>query len=85
MPKTNPLITALESVVAPPQRSLSDFACGYIAALATLVHSEGTSTSALEMFEDIGRPTPEDAEASGLSQFECDALKACALSERGEG
>lgn len=64
---------------------LSEFECGYIAALATLYHSEGTTTAVMEMFDEIGRPTLDHVAAAGLSEFEADAIAACRAAMRGEG
>lgn len=69
----------------PGKSGLSEFECGYIAALATLYHSEGTSTAAMELFSEIGKPTADMARAAGLSEFEADALAACWKNESGEG
>lgn len=55
-------------------KRLSRFECGFIAAIASLVHGHGAGTEALELYSEIGSPTPAQVKRAGLGEYEIEAI-----------
>jgi hypothetical protein len=77
----NPCLDEVRNIVKEFKDSktdrLSDFTCGYICALSSYVHSEGVDTMAIELWEEIGRPTAAQAKKAELSEYDIEALEKC--------
>lgn len=50
------------------------FLSGYLVALASLIHMDGTNTHSYEMWCEIGKPDAKTVRALGLSEYDREAL-----------
>jgi hypothetical protein len=59
------------------RKKLTKFEQGYICAISCVANGFGCSTTTHELWNTIGRPTPEQALKSVMSQYDADVLARC--------
>jgi hypothetical protein len=57
------------------RKKLSDFECGYICAVASLVYNHGAGVEAEGLYREVGLPTLKQMKNAGMSEFDIEGIK----------